>query len=379
MKHKRRPLALLTAIAATPAFAAPFLAIGENAELFLTATTSVRFEDNIDYSSSNEQSDEIFEFTPGLELTFGKSSLTRGSLSVYQRFIAYSDNTRYNDDLFNAVFNSVYDGSKLTLRTNASYRELNQTTRDVQAIIESEEIAVGADAELALTEKTKVGVGIQFNDLDYGPAGLADRKTYTVPVNYYFAIRPKIDLSAGVRYRHNDVNQNNFDSDEFYFNVGARGEFTSKLSGSFSVGYTIREADTPAGIDGDNSMLGFTAGLAYAYSPKTQITLDAVNDYDTGALGDGQEKTAVTLGVSSQITPAFGVRGSISYQQIEYINVFGGASREDDFVVFSAGVTYTVNSHINLAASYSHYNNDSNNATSDFKANVVSLSANFRY
>lgn len=371
MKNKR-PFALLTTLAATPAFAAPFLAIGENAELFLTASTSVRFEDNIDYApSGSERSDEVFEFTPGLELIFGKSSLTRGSLSIYERFIAYSDNTQFNDQLFNAVFNSVYDGAKLTLKSNASYRQLNQTTQDVQAIIGSTQMAVGADAELALTEKTKVGAGFQYDNHDYDPPGLADRTTYTIPVNYYFAIRPKLDLSAGLRYRHTDVDVANGDSDDFFFNVGARGEFTPKLTGSFNIGYTVR--DTDAG--GDDSMIGFNAGLAYAYSPKTRITLDASNDFDTGSTGAGQEKSSITLGASSMISPALTLRSSITYQHIDYV----GGGRTDDYVIFSAGATYILNQHVNFAASYSYYNNDSNSAPSEFSANVLSLSANFRY
>lgn len=374
MKNKR-PLALLTTLAATPAFAAPFLAIGENAELFVTASTSVRFEDNIDFASVNEESDEIFEFVPGAELTFGKASLTSGSFAIYERFIAYSDNTKYNDELFNAVFESAYTGAKLTLTTNASYRELNQTTQDVQAIIASTEIAAGAKAELALTEKSKVGAGVQYNERDYDSAGLADRSTYTIPVNYYFAIRPKLDLSAGVRYRSTDVEQAFSDSEDFYFNVGARGEFTPKLTGNFSVGYTVRDADTAPGIDGDDTLFGFNAGLAYAYSPKTQFTLDASNDFDTASNGGGQEKSSISLGANSQISPALSLRSSVTYQQIDYV----GVSRTDDYLIFNLGATYVLNEHVNFSASYSHYTNESDFAPSEFSANILSLSANFRY
>jgi polysaccharide biosynthesis protein VpsM len=374
MKNKR-PLALLTTLAATPAFAAPFLAIGDNAELFLTGSTSVRFEDNIDYSDTNEKADEIFEFTPGAELVFGKSGLNRGSLAIYERFVAYSDNTQFNDELFNAVFQSAYDGAKLSLKTNAAYREQNQTTQDVQAIIASTDISAGASGEVAITEKTKFGAGLQYADKDYEPAGLADQTTYTVPVNYYFAIRPKVDLSAGVRYRSTDVDQAFSDSDDFYFNVGARGEFTPKLSGNFSVGYTMRDADAPLGVDGEDTLLGFNAGLAYAYSQKTQITFDASNDFDTGSIGAGQEKTSFTLGANSQVVPALSLRSSVTYQQIDYINFV----RTDDYLIFNVGASYTLNEHVSFDASYSHYNNDSDFVGAEFAANVFSLSANFRY
>jgi len=374
MKSKS-PYALLTTILATPVFAAPFLAIGDNAELFLTGSTSVRFEDNIAFDSANEKSDEIFEFTPGAEIKFGKSSLTKGSFTIFERFIAYSDHTKYNDELFNALFKSLYEGSKLNFSTNASYRELNQTTRDVRAVIASTELAAGANAELSVTEKSKVGLGIQYTDQNYAPAALADNTTFTVPVNYYFAIRPKIDLSAGVRYRNTDSTAAFSDSEDFYLNAGARGAFTPKLSGNFNVGYTARDADTSPGIDGNDGLFGFNAGLAYAYSPKTQFTLDASNDFDTSATGAGQEKTSIALGASSAISTSLTLSTSVTYQNIDNLN--GG--RSDDYFIFGAGAVYVINSSVNFAAQYSHYTNNSSLAAADFSANVLSFSANFRY
>jgi hypothetical protein len=372
MKNKRR-LALLAGISAAPAFAAPFLAIGENAELFVTAGTNARYEDNITLSASSEQADEIFEFSPGAELTFGKNTLTTGSLTVFERFVAYSDHTSYNDELANVLFKSQYEGAKLNLQSNASYIESSQATRDVQAVIASDELALGLNGELSLTEKSKVGSGVQFSDLDYQPAGLADRTTYSVPVNYFFAIRPKLDLSTGIQYRHTDVDIADADSDDYYFNVGARGEFTPKLVGNFSVGYNLREFEDDT-IDSEGSF-GLKSGLTYIYSPKTQFTLDLSNDFATGSAGGGQEVMAVTFGGSTNVAADLSVRASLSYQQIDYLNT----PRSDDYVVFNTGATYTINEHASLTAAYTFSDNSSDFATSEFSANVLSLSANFRY
>lgn len=378
MKNKRS-LTLLAGLASTPVFAAPFLAIGDNAELFLTANASVRYEDNITFASANEESDVIFNFSPGLELAFGKSSLVSGTFSIYEKFIAYADNTQFNDELFNAVFKSNYSGAKLKLSTNASYRELNQTTRDVQAIIESTEMAAGVSGEVSLTRKTKVGLGIQYADRDYKPAGLLDRTTYTVPVNYFFAISPKVDLSAGVRYRYTDVDAVNADSESYNVNVGARGEFTAKLSGSFNVGFTRRELENGGS---SSSLLGVDAGLVYAYSPKTRFNLDLSNDFETGSVAlpgsrGGQKVASVSFGGSSRVSPAVSLNSSIAYQHIEYLNTV--TPREDDFIVFTVGGGYVVSQRLSLSAYYSYKKNISDNAASEFDANTVGLSANFRY
>ena len=374
MENKRR-LALLTALSAAPAFAAPFLAIGENAELFVTASTSTRFEDNITLSNKNERSDEIFEFTPGAELVFGKGSLTSGSLTVYERFIAYSDHSQYNDELANVLFRSSYEGAKINLQSNASYVESSQATRDIQAIIASKELAAGVNGEITLTEKSKIGAGLQFSDLNYEPVSLPDRSTYTIPVNYFFAIRPKLDLSTGIQYRNTNVDAAKADSDDYYFNVGARGEFTPKLIGNFNVGYNLREFDDSA-LDSEGSY-GLKSGLTYLYSPKTQFNLDLSNDFATGSAGGGQEVLAATIGGSSNISADFTVRASLSYQQVDYLN--STPSRTDDYLVFSTSATYTINEHATLTAAYTYLNNASDVTTSEFSGNVLSISASFRY
>lgn len=378
MKNKRS-LTFLAGLASTPVIAAPFLAIGDNAELFLTANASARYEDNVTFASANEISDQIFEFSPGLELAFGKNSLVRGSFSVYEKFIAYADNTQFNDELFNAIFKSTYSGAKLKVGTNASYRELNQTTRDVQAIIESTEMAAGVDGEVSLTRKTKVGAGFQYSDRDYKGAGLLDRTVYTIPVNYFFAISPKVDLSAGIRYRNTEVDAANSDSESFNFNVGARGEFTAKLSGSFNVGFTRRKTDAGGG---SSSLLGVDAGLVYAYSPKTRFTLDLSNDFETGAVAlpgsqGGQKIASIAIGGNTQISPAFSLNSSVSYQHIEYLNTV--TAREDDFMVFTVGGGYIVTQRLSFSAYYRYTKNISDSAASEFDSNTVGLSANFRY
>ena len=368
-------LALLSALAATPAFAAPFLAIGDNAELFLTARTEVRYEDNVTFSQDTfALEDEVFEFAPGFDLVFGKNSLVKGSLSVYERFIAFSDNTIFNEELFNAVFTSTYDGSKFKGGVNASFRELNQNSRDanlVGRLVRRDVTALGANGELSLTAKSKVGSGFSYNQTDYKVNGFTDRETYSVPVNYYFAITEKVDLSAGIRYRVNDVDAANADSDEVFYSVGARGEFTPKLSGSFSIGLATRDPD--AGEDSES--LGLDAGFVYAYSPKTQLTLNLSNDFESSSAGVGQEVASVNVGARSSLTARLAVSASVGYQQIEYI----GINREDDYITGSLGVTYSVNEHLSLEAYYNYLDNSTDFAPSEFTANIVSVAANFRY
>lgn len=372
MTNKRR-LILLSSITAAPAFAAPFLAIGDNAELFVTARTEARYEDNLTLSSNDEESDEIFEFVPGAEINFGKNSITKGSLVAYERFTAYSTNPELNDALANVLFKTNYDGAKLKLATNASFRESSQNSRDARSavLVRRNYTNAGVDGEYALTEKSKFALGAAYADTDYKTTGFTDQESYSVPANYYFAISPKVDLSAGLTYRETDVKAAGADSEDIYYNVGARGEFTSKLTGSFSVGLNTREYDN----GNDESGLGLKAGLSYEYSPKTTLSLDLSRDFETGADASGIETSSVTLGARTSLTAALSANAALTYQELDYLS----NNRSDDYVVASLGVSYSYNQNLSFDAGYNFSDNDSDAAGASFTANVFTLGANFRY
>ena len=375
----KRRLALLSSLSVAPAFAAPFLAIGDNAELFLTARTEVRYEDNITYATDDAGDpaleDEVFEVSPGAEIVFGKNSLVKGACGAFERITSYSDNNDLNSNLTNVVFTSKYDGAKLDLNADASFRELNQNSRDIRGpvLVRRDVYAASLNGEYSLTEKTKLGLGGHYDRTQYKSSRFVDQKNYIVPANYYYAITEKVDLSAGVQYRHNDVSITNGDSDDYYFNVGARGEFTAKLSGKFSVGYLLRDPDAP-GADNENS-IGVKAGLAYAFSPKTTFTLDLSNDFETDSGAAGTETSTVTLGATTGLTSALTVTATVGYSKYDYL----ASSREDDYFVGGILFNYVLNEHVNFDAGYSINDNDSDFAPASFTANVVRIAANFRY
>jgi polysaccharide biosynthesis protein VpsM len=378
MTTKRR-LALLSSLAATPAFAAPFLAIGDNAELYLTARTEARYEDNVTFASDTPEDpvidDVVLEFVPGAEILFGKNSLTSGSVAFYERFLEYIDHDEFDEELANFVFDASYEGAKLRAVADASFRELNQNSRDEDAngvLVRRDVTNLGVGGELSATEKSKIGVAARYNKVDYKTANFVDREVYIFPVNYYFAITPKVDLSAGVQYRINDIDAANQDSDQVYYNVGARGDFTAKLTGSFSVGYSTREADS----GDDDSTVGLKAGLVYLYSPKTQFNLDLSNDFESSSSGGGQEVASVNFGIRSAIAAGLTATASVGYKQVEYL---APADREDDYLTALIGFTYTVNQYMSVDVYYNYLDNSSDQDTAEFEANIVSVAANFRY
>lgn len=373
-----RRIALLSTLTSAPVIAAPFLAIGDNAEVYLTASTQARYEDNIGLAPGTilapKQDDMVYEFTPGFELVYGKKGNLKSSLAVFEQFVRYSDLSNLDSELLNVIWDASYQAAKLTVDANASFRQANQNDRGTAGAINSRRdiISGGANAEYEFTAKTKGGVGIQYSETSYASASLTDSKIYTIPVNYYYGISPKVDLSAGFRYSNTTVDAANRDSEDYNFNVGARGEFTAKLNGSFDVGYTMRSQD----VGGDDGVVAVNAGLTYDYSPKTKFTLDGRTGFDTSASGDTQKTYGLTFGANTQFTDAFSANASVGYQRIQIDDVFG---REDDYITAGLGVSYTITRNFSVGANYAYSNNTSNNAASEFIANTVSVSANFRY
>ncbi len=359
---------------ATTSHATPYLAIGDSAEIFITGTVGVRKDNNI-FMSPTKQSDTIFELNPGVQLVFGNSSVVRGTFSLTEAFTLYTDHDDLNDELSSANFNANYDDGKSTVSVNASFSELNQNTVDTlpvvgtrDALIRRDVSQLGSVAEVSVTEKSSISGGVQYNRADFKRGGFSDSESVTLPFNYYYEMTPKVDMSLGYRFRQKWEGIG-LDTKDHFFNVGARGEFTPKLTGNFAVGYTLRKFDGRS----DESLLGIDSSLSYALSPKTSIQFGVNNDFDTNSQGQQQKNLAVRTSVSSRISEQWTVTAGVSYRAIDYY------TRTDDYYEGQVGATYTASQNVSVTAGLALRSNKSDLPTSDFDARVISLAATFRF
>ncbi|MEX2044646.1 MAG: outer membrane beta-barrel protein [Opitutus sp.] len=360
-------ISLLSLSLCTAGSAAPFMAIGDGAELFLTGTLGVRVDDNI-FLTGNADDDIIIDVNPGLDLTFGKDAQVQGSLTLVYAFATYADTSDLNTNLFSGNFVTRYDDGKKKLNFNLGFAELNQNTPDVQRLTRRDVLSAGANGEVEVSQLTSIGAGVAYSREDYKRSGYTDSESITVPIDLFYEVTPKIDLSVGYRFRDYavDIGQ---DSTDHYLNVGARGEFTPKLSGRATVGFNRRSLS----VSGDKNGFGLDANLTYALTPKTNFHLGAGNDYGTSPQGQQQENLTFSARFVSKIADDWSVNGGMSFRQIDY------ATRKDDFWEYSLGTTYIVNANIQIVGAYVHRSYDSPLAGADFKNNVFSISANFRY
>jgi polysaccharide biosynthesis protein VpsM len=356
-------------------YAAPFMAIGDGAELFLTGTLGVRADDNI-FLSQDGDSDVIFDINPGVELTFGKDAQLKGSLTLVDAIATYSDHSDLNSNLFSADFVSKYDDGKLKLGFNASYRELNQNTVDNRGLTRRDVFTTGGNTEVEVSQLTSVGGGVVFSHENYKRRGYTDSDNITVPVDFYYKWTPKLDVSVGYRYRDYEVDLGQ-DSKDHFFNIGARGEFSPKLTGKLAVGWTKRKfegRDPFSGrFGGDDDMFGVDASFAYEISPKTSLQLGASNDFGTSPQGLQQQNLIFNGMVTTKITEEWTVNAGLSYRGIDY------GTRTDDYWEGVLGTAYIINANVRIVGSYVYRDYKSDVRLAEFENNVFSIAANFRY
>lgn len=367
-------LGLILVSAGASGIAAPFMAIGDGAELFVTGSLGVRADDNI-FLTATETSDLIFDLTPGVELVFGRKSQLQGSLTLADTFSNYSDHHDLNTNLFVGVFGSKYDDGKLKLGFNTSFRELNQNSVDVRppagaggGFVRRDIFAAALNAEVEISQITSVAAGLDFGHENFKRSGYTDSDSLTVPLTAFYKWTPKTDLSVGYRYRDYRVDLGS-DSTDHFFSVGARGEFTPKLAGKFAVGLNTRRLE----IGGSENQLGLLADLTYEITAKSSLSFGASNDFGTGARGEQQKNTILNLMGTSRISAEWSVQAGVLWRAIDF------GTRTDEYYETQLGTTYIVNATTRIVGSFIHRDSASDLRVNEFKNNVFNLAAQFRY
>lgn len=355
--------------------AAPFKVMGDAVEVFLTGSLGIRADDNI-FLSSNAESDLIFDITPGVELAFGQKAQLQGSLKLKDIFSNYADHSELNTGLFSGVFASRFDDGKLKLKFGAGFRELNQNSFDVRptfagstpGLVRRDVFDTSVDMEMELSQLTSVAAGVTFSHENYKRAGYTDSDMMSVPIDFFYKMTAKTDVSVGYRYRDTRVNLG-LDSSDQFFNVGARGEFSPKLTGRFAVGLNRRKYERGS----SDNQLGLDADFAYELTPKTSLEVGAANDFGTSPQGQQIKNKTLRARVVARLAAEWSVSGGAEWRAIDY------GVRTDDYYEFQIAAAYIVNANVRILGGFVHRDYGSNSRFTEFKNNVFSVSADFRY
>lgn len=361
-------------LATVSATAAPFLTLGNGAELFLTGTVGIESNDNVTLTE-REISDTMFEVAPGVSLVFGNNALVSGSLTYVESITRFSDADEFDAELSNLVFEGRYAEESAEFNVYGTFSQLNQNTVDLRdpdtdVLVRRDLYNFGGNGEWDMTPKIRVSVGADYRKVDHKRAGFIDRQISAIPFGVYYAMSETVDVSLGVRLREIDLDAEGRDASDQYYSVGVRGEFTSKFSGTFTVGVTTRDED----VLEDRTTLGLASDFRYRYSEKTTVTFGASNDFGNAGNGESLESTDIYVGARVALTPQFGAGARIYYRGIDY-----AVRPDDDYLEGQVTGDYKVSQYLTVSGAVVLRNNESDRINGDFDNTVVRLAAHLRY
>jgi hypothetical protein len=376
----RNPWIAVAALAglSLPTHAEPLLSFGPDIPLFFTGNATVRRDDNVFLTSQDHKADTIFLLDPGIDMHYAGGEAS-ASFTFDEQFVRYASGAdkNLNDNLANVVGAFGFKGSTSQVSLAANYQQEDQSTlaaQNVDQTLKHSVAGASVNGEWNLTAKTSIGAGAELERTTYPEAGLTNSDAWSFPVDFYYAIAPKVDLSVGYRFDKTTLDSGIGDSTDDFISIGARGDFTPKLSGQIRVGVTELKSDQAGGQTGQ---LGLGMTLNYLFSPKTTLSLSADNGFTESALGTSQEVLSINSTAAIELSPAWTLTLGGSFDSTRYLDLV--PARRDDFWVGDVGLGYAWTTNTNFQVSYLFRRNGSTLPLAAFDDDVLSLSASSRF
>jgi hypothetical protein len=372
---------LSAALCFSSANAEPILSFSEDAHLHFIADAEVVYQSNLFLQSTGRVSDTYFAFSPGLELRLAQEGAASATLRYQHRFTAFMDRDELDGDFADFGMQARYNSGLVLASAYANYKELASNTFDANqdgVLIERTQSDVGGNVRYEISELTAVKVGADYAKMDYDDAFYTDYESLSLPVTFFYKVRPKIDLTAGLRYRETDTSSRffqTFDYTDMYYFVGAVGElFSPVIYADISIGLQQR--------DYDNSSLDLSSGsyditFIYTGDVKTTVYAGLSRDYRTSAIGGtAYAFTSVNLGARYALSRFIGLNAGITYGESEYEQ----SPRAEDITMFNLGASYQPNDYLSFRASYEFTDVEGANIfSSDYQNNRFRVTASLRY
>lgn len=396
--HSLLKLLALSAFCAAPQLgsAAPLVSVGDAADIYFNGYTSLESTSNVFRDEDDEVDDLVWRLVPGFEVNFGRGA-SNLDLSLITRYEIrrYAEEDQLDTELFSIRAQGAYRSSRLDLSGNLGFSETKTSTGDsnvnLDDLVESDNVNGALNGEYRFSPKFSFGSGLSYSEREYKApfdAYFADRETVRIPVDLFYELTPKVDLSGGYSYTETSVDaidgppqvSSAYDQKSHFFNIGARGNLLPKLTGFFKVGYRVSDNDDRTvnivqTIPGrDDGMLGLDADFTWAISPKLSAQLGASRDFGTGGEGQSTENTSVNMSFDYSINSYFSATAFGSYTNRDY-----DTDRDDDQTRLGARLNYTPNEFWSFGGGYTYDENDSSIDGNSYEDHRFDITASLRY
>jgi hypothetical protein len=422
---------LLYWISASSSVAAPLVSIGDNTDIYFNGSSSLRWASNIFRNEEDEESDLSWTISPGLEVNLGRG-ISNADFTVITRYdiVRYEDNDRLDTELFHIEALGTYESSRLNLNGSASFDEtkINSGQNNVaNDLVELNTTSAELDAEYQVSPKFSFSAGVRYDETEYQTYAdrFVDRETTRFPLSVYYELTPKLDLILGYTYATTDIEgtssrlirlvdstnippgpqiiadtaraQSGYGRDSHFYNIGLRGNISTKLTGYFKVGYRARslgdstileqyfdpndplvelqpQADSSTNRDASD-MLGLDSNLTWMATTKLLVQLALSRDFGVGGEGESTEATRANLVGNYSFNTHWSTMANLGYSETDYSD----DGREDDQYTGGLRVMYVLNTYWRFSAGYTYAENKSSRDGSSYESETLDLTAILRY
>jgi hypothetical protein len=189
----------------------------------------------------------------------------------------------------------------------------------------------------------------QYQAGSTGPRPYQDFSTLPLNFKAFYIYSEKLDIYTNYtfsRSKSKSDQPNLIDSKSHSISFGANGEYSSKLSGDASVGYTLVTFDQGGNPNQDDLTLGL--GLSYKYNSKTSSNFSLSRSFSPSAQGFSAFTTSARAGLSHRFVESISGTAYLSASTVDYtypassVSVAGESSSMNTY-----GLGFSINKTIN--------------------------------
>lgn len=398
----------------------PLIQIGNDCDIFFTASAQLEVTDNL-YSGSVKKSATSWLLTPGLALEYGQDSALSVEFKASRMFVNFAG-AEFNgleddrDALSLAV--TFADGGPLKLSLSSSYR-VTARNDDLQmqgvgaavigaTLVRQANYAHNLRADYKLTERLSIGLGYgnSFNQyLDpvtlvdstsglstYNTNPLTELNTQSMPLSLDYQAFEKLRFGVVLQHDVTDFSaapylssgtgavnprpalQNQRLEKDFY-GLTANGQLTEsgKLNGVIRVGFNRFNYDNTSAQTNPSYSIALTHALAERLSHSLTLGRDISASTTNGRI----DSRTYNYGLNFTAAEDLDLRFSVGKSDVEV--EANGLTTTIDTWTYVLSANYNYSAHWSFQASYNFTDAKASNASSTFDSNTFSVSAAFRY
>lgn len=380
---------ILAALIACPP-ARALISLNEGRErIFVNASVSVSRDSNI-FANSDNAGDYVYSTALSAEYTRRVG------------WIGANAHASVGSSRFATIKGQDFDNPSLGLEFT------KQTGRTTGAITLSASRESRADASVNLRSTSwniPVGLNIKYPISGMytltGSFGYSSRRyldetvfsslsSYSSSLDLLRILSTERELVAGYRYRFSESSRSTTSTDHA-LSLGLSGKLIRGVKGSLRMGYQTRGSTGRAATDTKFDSWFASGSSSYAFSRKLALSGSLSKDYSTTATDSIVDTSNASVSLQYAYSSKLNAALSADFGDSQYLGEAGrivlspgppallGPNRHDNFVSWDATLSYVLNGHFNMSASYSWFRNWSTIAFADFVRSSWSVNASTRW